>query len=196
MQKTVWIFLALLIVASGASLAHAQDTVPPEKVALIKEIAELTGGKKQFDEIMSASMDSEMETFKVSFAALVQNDKHSPASDPILIKLMDESMADVSAKSKEFFAKQFSFDKFVNDVFVPVYAHHFTDDELRDLIAFYKTPTGQKLVRETPQMMVETMSATTKTLLPEFTKFMGNIVGEELDNAKKTLVTRPVQPKN
>jgi len=37
----------------------------------------------------------------------------------------------------------------------PIYARHFTAAELRDLIAFYRTPTGAKALQQMPQVMGE-----------------------------------------
>ena len=37
----------------------------------------------------------------------------------------------------------------------PVYARHFTVNELKDLAAFYRTPLGAKALREMPQVMGE-----------------------------------------
>jgi hypothetical protein len=37
----------------------------------------------------------------------------------------------------------------------PIYARHFTVDELKQLIAFYRTPVGVKALRELPQVMGE-----------------------------------------
>jgi hypothetical protein len=42
---------------------------------------------------------------------------------------------------------------------VAVYAGNFTAAELHDLIAFYKTPTGQKLLEKTPLIAQQTMAA-------------------------------------
>jgi hypothetical protein len=42
-----------------------------------------------------------------------------------------------------------------------IYARHFTVQELHDLTAFYRTPTGQKAVREMPQVMEESIEAIT-----------------------------------
>ena len=39
------------------------------------------------------------------------------------------------------------------------YAQHFTEQELREAIAFYRTPLGKKLVSEEPKAMEETMKA-------------------------------------
>jgi hypothetical protein len=47
---------------------------------------------------------------------------------------------------------------YVNDVMKeapPIYAKHFTAAELRDMTAFYHTPTGAKALRELPKVMGE-----------------------------------------
>lgn len=45
----------------------------------------------------------------------------------------------------------------------PIYARHFTVAELKELAAFYRTPTGSKALRELPQVMGEF----TTTLVPK-----------------------------
>lgn len=42
---------------------------------------------------------------------------------------------------------------------IPIYARHFSDSELRQLIAFYQTPIGQKFVAEQPALLKESMQA-------------------------------------
>jgi hypothetical protein len=39
-----------------------------------------------------------------------------------------------------------------------IYARHFTAQELRELAAFYRTPTGQKALKEMPQVMADTFA--------------------------------------
>ncbi|MDF3982004.1 DUF2059 domain-containing protein [Luteibacter sp. PPL201] len=40
---------------------------------------------------------------------------------------------------------------------VPVYQKHFTDKEIDELLKFYSTPTGQKVIKEMPATMAEGM---------------------------------------
>lgn len=47
----------------------------------------------------------------------------------------------------------------LTDNMAAIYAENFTETELRDLIAFYKTPTGQKLLQKTPLLAQQTMAA-------------------------------------
>lgn len=44
------------------------------------------------------------------------------------------------------------------EVLVPVYASHFSREEVRAMIAFYRTPVGQKLIAETPALTADAMA--------------------------------------
>ena len=48
------------------------------------------------------------------------------------------------------------------DSMVPVYQKHFTKGDMDTLVAFYSTPTGQKMLRELPAITAETM----QTMMP------------------------------
>lgn len=50
----------------------------------------------------------------------------------------------------------------------PVYQKHFTRGDVHALVAFYSTPTGQKILRELPQMTTEAM----QTATPIMSKYM------------------------
>jgi hypothetical protein len=43
------------------------------------------------------------------------------------------------------------------DSMVPVYQKHFTKGDVDALVAFYSTPTGQKLIKELPEITAEAM---------------------------------------
>lgn len=54
------------------------------------------------------------------------------------------------------FRKQAKADDFI-ELIVPIYAAHFSGDEVKELIKFYQSPIGKKLVKEQPLMMTESM---------------------------------------
>ncbi len=43
----------------------------------------------------------------------------------------------------------------VVELVVPIYRNHYTDQEILQLIEFYKTPLGQKVIQETPKILQE-----------------------------------------
>lgn len=61
-----------------------------------------------------------------------------------------------------------------------LYAQHFTADELQQLLAFYKTPLGGKVLTEVPKVMGE---YTTKALMP----MMPAMQSELRDSIQKVL---------
>jgi hypothetical protein len=53
----------------------------------------------------------------------------------------------------------------------PVYQKHFTKGDIDSLVAFYSSPTGEKLLREMPSIMSEAMQSMT----PVMTKYMDTV---------------------
>jgi uncharacterized protein len=53
----------------------------------------------------------------------------------------------------------------------PVYQKHFTKGDIDNLVAFYSSPTGEKMLREMPSVMAEAMQSMT----PIMTKYMETV---------------------
>ena len=62
------------------------------------------------------------------------------------------------------------------DMVVPIYAKYFTHDEIKQLLAFYRTPLGEKLIATLPAIMQESMAAGQK-----WGQLLGQQVRKELD---------------
>lgn len=75
---------------------------------------------------------------------LKDKDRLPPDFEERTSKLFDDQM------------KSFPWDEML-DSMVPVYQKHFTKGDVNALIAFYSTPTGQKLLRDMPAIMQEAM---------------------------------------
>ncbi|MCL1690077.1 hypothetical protein CMU59_09685 [Elizabethkingia anophelis] len=45
------------------------------------------------------------------------------------------------------------------ELLIPIYSKYYTENELDDIIAFYKTSTGQKVIKTMPDMTKESMQA-------------------------------------
>ena len=60
---------------------------------------------------------------------------------------------------------------------VSIYSKHFSDEEIKDLIAFYKTPTGKKLIEKQTIISKESMELTMK-YMPEFQKKITEKIAE------------------
>lgn len=60
------------------------------------------------------------------------------------------------------------------DDMIPVYQRHLTKEDVAAMQAFYETPTGQKMLREQPQMTAEAM----KAVQPRMEKMMSTMMDE------------------
>jgi uncharacterized protein len=80
---------------------------------------------------------------------LKDKDKLPPDFEERMTKMMDD------------FMQKMPWDQ-IMDSMVPVYQKHFTKGDLEALTAFYSSPTGQKVLREMPAVMADSMN----TMMP------------------------------
>jgi hypothetical protein len=103
--------------------------------------------------------------FKAMKPAIVQN---RPDVDRDFDELMPVLQQKMNARVSE-----------LEDSFVTIYASNFSAAELRDVIAFYKSPTGQKFLAKTPIVTQQTMAAGQK---------FGQTAGAEAQKEMKDLL--------
>ena len=105
------------------------------------------------------------------------------------LKHRDELPADYEAKMNARMDAMFEnmpWDQMIQAM-VPVYQKHFTKGDIDNMVAFYSSPTGEKILREMPAIMADAM----QEMMPIMTKYM--------DNVKETLLKtnerydRPIQ---
>ena len=75
--------------------------------------------------------------------------------------------------------RDFDTDAVLDDM-VPVYERHLTKVDIAAMTAFYQTPTGQKMLREQPQMTAEAMQA----VQPRVEKMMERVMDQAEKMAK------------
>jgi hypothetical protein len=95
--------------------------------------------------------------------------------------MVDAMMGRLPPKAQNRDALQAFFTKYVGwaalrDDFIQIYVEAFSEKELRDLIAFYKTPTGQKAITVVPSLMqkgAQIGQSRVQEHLPELLKSLG-----------------------
>jgi hypothetical protein len=136
-----------LLVCGCFSSAIFADEASHKKTAL--ELLEVTNTKKMLDQMMT-SMEGIME----------QQLK--------LIELPPEGQEAAKAVQKEnidWFSEFFVWEQ-MRDMYVDIYIEVFTEDELKELIQFYKSPLGQKMLKKMPELMQKSLQKT-QTMLQE-----------------------------
>ncbi len=85
--------------------------------------------------------------------------------------------------------KEFSVSDMLDDM-IPVYQKHLTKSDVDEMIKFYSTPTGQKILREMPAMTAEGMQA----MQPRLHKQMDQITREIDQMMKDEKAKQPTAP--
>jgi uncharacterized protein len=83
--------------------------------------------------------------------------------------------------------KSFDLNGMIDDM-IPVYQRHLTKTNVAEMTKFYETPTGQKMLREQPQMTAEAM----KAVQPRMQKIMNDMMNE----AEKMAQEAPAESKS
>jgi len=125
---TAAIGLTCLCACLGSFAAHAQQP-SAATVALARDVIAIKGATSMVEPLVRGVIES----VKNSFVP----------TNPNLIRELNDVAA---ALQKEYDAKRSE----VLDQMARGYAAHFTEQELKDLLVFYKTPLGQKFTKEEP----------------------------------------------
>jgi signal peptidase I len=137
MRLHAWMRTACLTICLLAGSAGAQSPAPsPEAMAAARELIVTMRAAEYFKAIMPAIMNNLK-------PAIVQNrsqvERDYDAMMPLLIASVDARLNEIMEQN------------------AAVYARNFTAKELREIVAFYRRPTGQKIVQRLPLMTQESM---------------------------------------
>ena len=186
------IFSALLIFLF-ANLSFAQQTsietkISPEKQALIKEYFEITGGREAVNKNLDAVFANLNNALPMIIAANIEQDANLTATQKAdLQKSMPEMVARMSKRLQDGLNQELDFAKVVEEVNYPLLNKFFTEAELKDLITFYKSPTGQKAISLQPQIYTEATTKLNAILIPAMQKMMKKATDDEIaERVKKT----------
>jgi hypothetical protein len=132
--------IALGMLATGAlAQAPAPKGPPPSaaQVQLAREIIDASGAARAFDGIIPTIMQQ-------AYASFLQQ---NPDLQKPLVEAITAIRGDFEKRQPEIVA-----------LMATAYASHFTEAELKELITFYRSPTGKKLVTELPGVLEESFA--------------------------------------
>lgn len=67
-------------------------------------------------------------------------------------------LPDVPADYWELFLEEIDYEYFI-ELLTPIYKKYYTQEEIQDIIAFYESPTGQKMIEVQPMISQDSMIA-------------------------------------
>jgi len=151
-------FLAVLCsVLLISTIASADQT--GEKKAILK-LLEISNARNMSDQIMT-SMDAVMDR------------QFQTANEQLSPKGQDELMT-VRKESVKLMQDNFSWDQ-MKDMYIDIYTQVFTEDEINQLVEFYQSPLGKKMLEKMPELLQVTFEKTQALIQKKMPIFQENL---------------------
>jgi hypothetical protein len=174
-----------LLILSLASGVKAQQSVPPVKRELIKEIIVLLDLYKTTDALIDSMLLQSEKDLSAVLSQTVSKEANSTTGEQAALESqLNESAARMHKRFKQLFRERVNFAQILDEIMYALYDKYFTENELRDIVAFYKTPTGRKTIEVLPQLFAESMQRTSAALLPTIQQITNEIIDEEMQQLK------------
>jgi uncharacterized protein len=175
--------------------APAQAVVPslmtPEKRALIKEILELTNSGQSSEAMFNAQfaeMDKKIPDIQwQAIASMEELKRLTPAQQNEIHQRVQDSSARLTKRIKELFLQRVDIRQLVEDVSYEAYDRHFTEAELKDLVAFYRSATGKKVVAEMPALFAEELAKANEIISPKVQQIFEETQKEQTEELNKEI---------
>lgn len=130
-------FLVAALVCVALSFPAAAQQPTPSAMATARELIEIKGATNMFDALIPGIVESVKNTFLPTHPQLAKE------------------LADVAAQLRNEFSSRRAE---ISNEFAGLYAQRFTEQEMKEAIAFYKTPTGKKFVAQEPTVVDQALS--------------------------------------
>jgi uncharacterized protein len=135
-RATLCILAAALAFVASAVTVKAQEP-SPAAVAAAKELIELKGATNMFDPVVPGVVETAKNMFLQTNLSLAKD------------------LNDVAAQlKKDYAAKRAE----ISNVMARIYAAQFSEKEIKEAVAFYKTPLGKKLIEVEPRVLEQSMA--------------------------------------
>jgi hypothetical protein len=169
--------LLLTLAVTAAAQTSPPNSISPEKKAMINEIRKLTG---------LTDLRAEQ---KVNASDVGQNltrwaDQQTGLTDTQMKELQSsaqEGSTRVEAQVRAFSSDATMMTALLEQATVELFDKSFTDDELKEMLAFYRTPTGQKAAKFSSKVVNDMMKATGRLFSEKFTTFANKQLDDEIE---------------
>ena len=143
---------SLRIYVNGAPYVYYR-----EEIDHIDRLNSVENIEKELKEKVTAEKEADIDRKRDLIVRLLEVNGAREAMNRIFSQIIDQAPKD----SRNDLRRMLKVDKVV-DLLVPIYAEHYEQSELKELIGFYTSPTGKKHLELTPKLMAETLDQANK----------------------------------
>lgn len=151
-MRYLWMMLTALSLSVLAE-THTPDTAPGVNRASVETLLEVSEARKL--------LESTQQQLEQMLQTLLQQKHLSAAQRPVVEKFSHQLLDLIQA--------EISWEK-LHEPMIDIYMKHYSQQEIDEILAFYRSETGQSLLKKQPQVVQETMQLSqqaAQNLLPK-----------------------------
>ncbi len=176
--------VAVILTASALMQPATSDAeLTKSKQEMIRELLTIVGVVGMAEQMRDQQSIVELMRIRPSypemmeFAVSEQTDLSEEDRQQLLARLEDfDAFAE---RFRALFAERLDFSQIIETVYPPLYDKYFSEEELREMLAFYSTPVGRKSIEVMSSLMQEAGGGVEAAVRPLAVGLIQEIVAEE-----------------
>lgn len=154
----------------SAVLSTSTVDISPAKLALLNELCQLLAPGKNAEESLNVTFAQQEKQMTAIFNAMVGSRGPAGASAEEVQKAKEAKEALISRQLKilkrtqQLFREKIDLNSLCNAIYISIYNKHFDEKQLKDLITFYKSPTGSHFREVQTAIVDEAMAMTSRDI--------------------------------
>lgn len=181
--KLLFICAAITVFCADTLLAQHIESISPEKKALIQEFREVIGMQN-----ITFSADVRSVNIEETFTKIIDSDNELTASQKGELKKEIVGIKErINKQLQTFFEDKAATRQLSETLSIEVYNKNFSESELREMIAFFKTPTGQKAVKFLFSVRTQLQNAFQEGLTKKVQELVGAKIQEEIKQLREKI---------
>ena len=177
MRTTRLVAVALLVGLGIGGAVRAE--VDGQKRVLILELIEISGGDAAARQIVDVTLAHLADAYDKMLDEIIRSETELSVEETQALR---RHLGDYDRFSRTFrarFRERIDMAEVLESVYVPLYDQSFSTEELQEIVAFYRTPTGRKVVEVLPRLAAQGMERTLPKMQPKVMKLAVEILAEQ-----------------
>lgn len=188
MKKFLTIAMTALFTIGLSVSVTAQTQMSVEKRALITELI----GVLKMEDDMVKTVDVMLDSMELFYPSSVRKilEKDNIFTDAEVDRMEKEILAKSAERNKKFkerWTEYVNVKEYIEASAYMLYDKYYTEGEIKDLIVFYRSAAGQKMLQVSPDLTRDAMKLSAQMLIPQVAKLSEDLMKEEVEIAKAKL---------
>lgn len=183
--RTTGLGLALALAALLPGPGGAAEESAKRELAL--ELLHVAGGGEMAQQVSAIMLSSMRQSYSAMVGQLLASQPELTAEEK---RAVEQRLSNFDRFAERYGARmnqEVDFDAVLEQAYVPLYEKYFTEAELRQILAFQKSPVGRKAATLMPRLMQEGMEATLPLIQPKLMALAVEILRDEQAIALRSL---------